>query len=162
MGVGPADVNLRPIFAGLTGYQNFLLGTTGPNNVVYEGRYGEYGATMARAGRANAGAYGPDDILDQLRRYSLPLNYNYYTGGLTNYGSPHRFVGAIDGGRGLRRSARLVISPSFSPSPPDTLGSADNQFPYDPYALNLSRASGLGRHPARRQHWTTTRSRRQS
>ncbi len=47
------------------GYQNFLLGTTGPNNVVYEGRYGEYAAAdhgTAQAA-ANAGAYGPDDIL---------------------------------------------------------------------------------------------------
>ncbi len=138
MGVGPAEINLSGLFGNdIARYRQFLEGMTGPNSVVYEGRYGEWlsGATYYWPGRARA-PFGPDDILAQLRRYDLPLNYNYYGAVQTHYGSPidlwgRSMVGVDFAGQPMWSFARDAAT--------DTLATADDETPFDPYTLNLSR-----------------------
>ncbi len=160
-GLGPAEINLGAQLLPNTGlfntvsgasYANLLTGAVTPGGVRYAGRYGEWGATpIAGVNPTNVSPSplfpGADDILDQLRRYDMPLygtapNYywNFYTNtNATNYGSP------------IDLWARAAVGIDFAGQPiwsyhalggmgvSDTLGVAPNELPNDPYTLNLSR-----------------------
>lgn len=145
-GYGPADVNLTPLFGATADYVGLLKGRV-LFGQTYEGRYGEYGATATvpaaypfpMPGRTNSA--GPDDVLDQIKRFGVPLNY-YST--LSGYGTPSDLWGRAAFGvdyAGQPIYAFLQQTPTTVNGAP---GYADPEWPNDPYALNLSRRRGRG------------------
>ena len=133
-GYGPAEINLSSVVAN---YQNFFKPTG-----IYEGRYGQLGAATIPLPGTVAGT-GVDDILDSIKRFDVPTT-GYYSGALSNYGSPRDVWGRA--AMGVDYAGQPIYS--FMPSPStypasataeSALGTAAADRPNDPYALNLSR-----------------------
>ena len=147
-GYGPAEIYLGAAFnpsAIQTDYQNFYSGVQ-IGSMTYEGRYGGYGQLPPLPG-VNGGGNYPDDILALIKRFDLPTNYNYYTGVLTDYGSPIDLWGrcavAIDyTGQPIYS---YLNTPTWNAATPNYALSMNSSLthgetPNDPYTLNLSRS----------------------
>jgi hypothetical protein len=159
MGVGPAEIDLSWLWGyedtlpRLQSYQRFLEGAVGPDQMVHEGRYGEWvgtGSGQRFAGRADKitvtpyAINGSDDLLALIRRYDMPLvgtgfkQYNWYAyPNASNYGSPCDLQGRSM--VGVDYAGQPIWSFHRDSATNDVLGYADWDAPSDPYTLNLSR-----------------------
>jgi hypothetical protein len=127
-GFGPADINLAAgsaLFTPTT-YQTFFTGSS-----PYESRYGELGTPAPLPGLTTA-ANSADDLLSLVKHYNYPMNF-YSQNPYTEFGQPSDLWGRMAVGIDFRGQPVFAFAGT-------SLGSAPNETPNNPYALNLSQS----------------------
>jgi len=144
LGAGPAEINLRGLFATPADYLRLFKGGN-IAGVDYEGRYGEWNLVSGTYGSPlpgrSASTLGADDYLAQIARFGRPTNY--FGGTATGYNSPGDLWGRM--AIGLDHAGQPVYSYLKTSGSELVASSAvanrpENELPYDPYSVNLMRS----------------------